>query len=173
MTEPAKPRNKSESLSLPFKDYPLAGEYFVTVCTGGNIGHFGTVENGRMQLSPVGIIVKEEWRKTAGPYVTLDAFAIMPGHIHAVVIVRSPNVAPAKPISLGSVITQFKSASAKRIRDAGFREFRWRPGYYEHVVRDQAELNRIRDFIVWNPVQWKPGTLFAEGIDMSPVHTRT
>ncbi len=158
-----------ETPRLPFQDYPLSGEYFVTICTRDNIEHFGTVENGRMQLSPVGIIAKEEWRKTAGPGVALDAFVVMPSHIHGIMVIRRSET--PRPISLGSIIGGFKNASAKHIRDSGFREFRWQPGYYEHIVRDKAELGRIRDYIVTNPLQWKPGDVFAADIEMSPVHT--
>ncbi len=164
--------HESKSLTLPFKDYPLSGEYFVTICTRDDVEHFGTVENGKMQLSPAGIIAKEEWRKRACPNVTLDTFVVMPSHIHAIVVIKTPGSETPKPISVGSVIGQFKTASAKRIRESGFRDFRWQPGYYEHVIRDKADLGRIRDYIVWNPVQWKPGSIFAQDIEMTSVHTK-
>jgi putative transposase len=175
MTKPSQSRLEGESLSLPFKDYPLTGEYFVTICTRDTIEHFGMIEHGRMQLSPVGIIAKEEWRKTPSVHsgVTLDAFVVMPSHIHSIVLTGKSGTGASKPASLGSMIGQFKCVSAKRIRDAGFRDFRWQPGYYEHVIRDNADLNRIRDYIVWNPVHWKPGTTLAEDIEMTAVHTKT
>ncbi len=174
MTKAFQGRNESESLPLPFKDYPLPGEYFVTICTRDSVEHFGTVENGKMQMSPVGIIAKEEWRKMATVHanVALDVFVVMPGHLHGIILSRRTKTETSKPDSLGSIIGHFKSVSAKRIRDAGFVDFRWQPGYYEHVIRDRTDLDRIRNYIVMNPLQWKSGSVFAEDIKMVPVHTK-
>jgi REP element-mobilizing transposase RayT len=58
--------------------------------------------------------------------------------------------------SIGAIISQFKARSTKRInmlrRTAGARL--WQRNYYERVVRDEGELNEIRQYIVNNPAAW-------------------
>jgi hypothetical protein len=60
-----------------------------------------------------------------------------------------------KPNSLGSIIGQFKSKTIKRIRVAGYCDFAWQTRYYDHIIRDLADLNRIRRYIQENPIQWE------------------
>lgn len=60
-----------------------------------------------------------------------------------------------KPNSLGSIINQYKSICTKRIRrfhDAGFR---WQPRFYDHIIRDDGSLGRIRQYIINNPDNWE------------------
>ncbi len=68
-----------------------------------------------------------------------------------------------QPKSLGSLMAGFKSAVTKRIN-----ELRQTPGtklwqrnYWEHIVRNEPELNRIREYIHDNPVQWEYDSLNA------------
>ena len=61
------------------------------------------------------------------------------------------------PKSLGSFIAGFKSAAAKRINamrgTPGISL--WQRNYYEHVIRNEDELNGIRTYISENPVKWE------------------
>jgi REP element-mobilizing transposase RayT len=61
-----------------------------------------------------------------------------------------------KPRSLGSVIAGFKAAATARIN-----QFRntpgagvWQRNYYEHVVRDERDLDEIREYLAANPAPW-------------------
>jgi len=63
--------------------------------------------------------------------------------------------------SLGRIIQAFKSITTRDyaigVRDRGWRSFAgklWQRNYYEHVVRNERELNRIREYVVYNPLQW-------------------
>jgi REP element-mobilizing transposase RayT len=60
-----------------------------------------------------------------------------------------------KPNTLGSIINQFKSVSTKRIRSIGYKHFEWQSRYYDHVIRNQQSLDRIRKYIINNPVNWQ------------------
>ncbi|OGC21210.1 hypothetical protein A2291_03110 [candidate division WOR-1 bacterium RIFOXYB2_FULL_42_35] len=60
-----------------------------------------------------------------------------------------------KPNSLGSIICQFKSICTKRIWAAGFNDFAWQSRFYEHIIRDDGSLNRIRQDIANNPIKWE------------------
>jgi len=118
-----------------------------------------------------GEIVAEEWLNTAviRPYVTLDEFTVMPNHFHGILWLlrdeqgtarRAPTMEGfGKPVrgSLPTIIGAFKAAVTRRInalRNSGKGEV-WQRGYYEHVIRDDASLNRIREYIINNPCSWE------------------
>jgi len=130
----------------------------------------GDVVNGEMRLNELGQVVKSEWLKTAEirDNVKLDAFVIMPNHIHGIVVItdncrgtacRAPTEQFGKPTpgSLSTIVRSFKSAVTKRIN-----EMRHTPGipiwqrnYYEHVIRNEDDLNEIREYILNNPLRWE------------------
>jgi len=60
-----------------------------------------------------------------------------------------------KSDSLGSIIGQFKSKSTKRIRGAGYCDFAWQTRFYDHIIRDNADLERIRRYIKENSEKWE------------------
>jgi REP element-mobilizing transposase RayT len=55
---------------------------------------------------------------------------------------------------LGKVIRAWKAKSAWMIHEAGHSFFAWQSRYYEHIIRNELELNRIRKYIANNPAQW-------------------
>ena len=63
------------------------------------------------------------------------------------------------PNSLGAIIGSFKSAVSRRVHQLpGYEKCRvWQRNYYEHVVRDQADYDRIVDYIQMNPLKWQNG----------------
>lgn len=60
-----------------------------------------------------------------------------------------------KPGSLGAIMAQFQSIATKKIRKAGLRRFKWQRGYYEHIIRNERALERIRHYIINNPANWE------------------
>jgi putative transposase len=88
--------------------------------------------------------------------VQLDTSIVVPGHVHGV-MEPAPTTAPViKRHGLPEIVRVFKSFSAPRINEmrhtagASF----WQRGYYEHIVRDERELDAIRRYIVNNPLKW-------------------
>jgi len=77
----------------------------------------------------------------------------MPNHFHCIVeitekpVVRATRrVAPTlKPGSLGAIIGQIKSAATKKIRKTGCKNFKWKRNFYEHIIRNENELESIKD----------------------------
>ena len=69
---------------------------------------------------------------------------------------RSP-LRRMKPKSIPSFIAGYKSVVTKRINQIRNtpRQPVWQRNYYEHVIRDEHDLNRIRKYIVHNPVNWE------------------
>lgn len=81
-------------------DYTQPAVYFVTLCTRDRACLFGAVNRGRMSLNPFGQIVVEEWRRSEAirDRVHLDAFVVMPNHLHGIVAFAEPEVeAPTCP----------------------------------------------------------------------------
>lgn len=168
-------RNKYriESTRLPHWDYGQAGYYYVTICTKGRLPFFGSVEDGDVLLSAIGEIVAEEWVITGEirPNVELDAWGIMPNHIHLILAITykiestrvktrrrhvSTDAATQKwaANTLGSIIGQFKSKCTKRIWAAGYKEFAWQPRFYDRIIQTEESLIKAREYIAANPVNW-------------------
>jgi REP element-mobilizing transposase RayT len=180
-------RHARRSIRLRRFDYAQPGAYFVTMCVQnrecvlGNIVGLPVGAHGgapafddrdgaaHMELSAYGRIVTDGWHHSAQirQEIELDAFVVMPNHIHGIVVVRGGRAyrrAPLpsdedqrQPRSLGSFIAGFKNATTVRIntlRGIPGQPF-WQRNYYEHVIRDETELHCIRQYIANNPMQWE------------------
>jgi len=82
-----KKRWKDESIRLKGWDYSSPANYFITLCTNERKPFFGVIKNGVMNLSEIGLIIKEEWEKSfvIRKELFCDIYVIMPGHIHAII----------------------------------------------------------------------------------------
>ena len=80
------PHNR-RSIRLKGYNYSQSGLYFVTICTFKKQCIFGDIENGKMVLSPEGIVVGQCWNEIPEhfPNVVLHDFVIMPNHIHGII----------------------------------------------------------------------------------------
>jgi putative transposase len=156
---------RRRSIRLHEYDYTDSKAYFITICTYNRALLFGQVIAGKMQLNSTGELVKEEWLKSAilRPYLVLDLFVVMPNHFHAIVLLAhkqgATSRAPAreqfgKPVSgsLPTVIRAFKAAVSRCLNT---KPALWQRGYYEHVIRNDCDLQRIRDYIETNPLRWE------------------
>ena len=81
---------RNETTRLRSWDYTADAWYFVTICTHNRKHFFGEIVNNIMHLSPIGEVAASEWRKTPElrPHVELDAWVIMPNHMHGIVIIN-------------------------------------------------------------------------------------
>ena len=145
----------------------------MTICTHDRQCVFGEIVNDTMRLNDIGKIVHEEWTKTPiiRPEIELDGFVLMPNHVHGIIIINEmPNAkrdglsqkpkgdgtSPLRNTGLGRVIASFKYQSTKRINESmgtpGKKVFQ--RGYYDHIIRNDPDLHRIRAYIANNPMQW-------------------
>ena len=162
------------TIRLPGYDYSEPGAYFVTLVTRGHECLFGEVCDGRVLLNKWGGIVHEEWVMSEGVRheIALDTFVVMPNHLHGIVIIKDAGITGVRiratgrsplPISgpgkrsLGAFIAGFKSAATKRINiDRHLPGVPvWQRNYFEHIIRGETSLGRIREYIVNNPQQWE------------------
>jgi putative transposase len=85
------------SLRLINYDYCLPGAYFVTVVSWQRVCLFGKCIDGEIRLNSTGNVVRSEWSRLAShfPNIRLDAFIIMPNHVHGIIIIESPTTVGA------------------------------------------------------------------------------
>jgi putative transposase len=162
---------RRRSIRLEDYDYTENGAYFVTLCTRNKERLFGEVINGEMILSETGCIVEKEWLNVAiaRSTVRLDQYVVMPNHFHGIIWIERNNegtasCAPTMPRfgqvvsgSLSAIIRGFKSAVANRFNKINNLTGTtiWQRNFYEHVIRDEPSLNRIREYIINNPLSWE------------------
>jgi len=165
----SKMRNR-RSIRLPEYDYSQPGAYFVTVCTQERGPLFGEVVDGAMRLNEAGRTAQACWEEIPTHFrgITVDAFVVMPNHIHGIVIItdrrgtacRAPTGMErfGEPVagSLPTIMRSFKSAVTKRVNELrgtpGVRL--WQRNFYERVIRGEEELKRARQYILDNPLRW-------------------
>jgi putative transposase len=89
--------------------------------------------------------------------VQLDEFVIMPNHLHGIIGIVAAGVA-----TIGDIICAFKSQTTndyiKNVRENNWKPFKkrlWQRNYYEHIIRNETELDKIRDYIKNNPSKWQ------------------
>jgi putative transposase len=167
------------SLRLQNYDYSQSGAYFVTVCIQHRVCLFGNISGNAIIPNDAGRMVDKWWNELGNkfPSINTDAFAIMPNHIHGILAFvgatlcgRPETTLHGRPEdghphrgapTLGDMMDWFKTMTTNDyIR--GVKEHHWTPfsgrlwqrNYYEHIVRNEEDLNNIRAYILNNPAGW-------------------
>ena len=152
-------------LRLKNFDYSSPGAYFVTLCSYHREQLFGQVVNEEMKLNETGDMVKSVWYDLPKHYsnIELDQFVIMPNHVHGIIAFCDSVGAGLKPApttlqnhGLPEIVRALKTFSSRNINLFLKTPNRpiWQRGYYEHVIRDEESLNKIRNYIIQNPLSW-------------------
>ena len=105
-------KHHRRSIRLKGYDYSQAGLYFITICCQDMIWRFGKIENNEMILNECGQIAFDEWMKLTErfPNFELDAFQIMPNHIHAIIALNPPS--SAMGASVGAALAAVQNDDA-------------------------------------------------------------
>lgn len=176
-------KHHRRSTRLKNYDYTAPGAYFITICTHQRECLFGEIVDREMQLNEIGQIASDEWLRSVEirQEIEFDAWVIMPNHVHGIVVIepvalsvgvgangRSPlqGTMPQtmKPRSLSSFIAGFKSITTQRIniaRDSP-RVPVWQRNYYDRIIRNEASLQQIRQYIHNNPLSWQQDQLHPD-----------
>ncbi|NTW88447.1 MAG: transposase [Desulfobulbaceae bacterium] len=168
-----------QSIRMKGYNYAQNGIYFITVCTHNRDCFFAEISTPRV-LTRYGFVVRDAWNNTPiiRPNILLDAFVIMPNHIHGIIVIRrvvpcrneshgeksqkgvlryAPTASFRSPSqTIGAIIRGFKSSTTKQINQIrGTPNLPvWQRNYYEHIIRNEEEMNRIREYIITNPQHW-------------------
>ena len=178
------------SIRLKGYDYSQEGLYFVTVCVHNRECLFGEIENGEMRLNEYGNIVKMVWDNLPQHYsnIALNAFVVMPNHIHGIIEITAPMGAgfvgtglvgaglkpaptppPPPPMmtttknhGLPEIIRALKTFSARQINELRNMqgEKLWQRNYHEHIIRNEQSYQTIAQYIENNPARWENDRFF-------------
>ena len=162
-------RHHRRSIRLKGYDYSRPGAYYVTICAQNRECLFGGIVDGRTQLFDPGKILVKWWDAIPNhfPNVKLDEYVVMPNHMHGIIFIveemsnvgRGEMTSPLpkhrhKP-TLGQIMGYLQYQCTKEIN-----QLFGTPGakvlhrnYYEHIVQNENELNRIRRYIIENPMK--------------------
>ncbi len=156
------------SIRLNGYDYSRAGAYFVTICTRQRELYFNQIHIREAALACWEAIPEHH------DLAELDEWVVMPNHVHGIIVIMETRRgvqlnAPTKdrnsdnPYSvisprrdtLSVIVRTYKAAVTTACRATGIHDFAWQRNYYEHVIRNERELNAIRRYIRNNPLQWE------------------
>ena len=149
----------------------------MTVCSRNSEFLFGKIVDEEMRLNDAGRIVQNCWNDLPLRFdsIELDEFVVMPNHIHGIIAIVGAGLAlpeivgaglalPKKGAvpprrdapTLGDIVGAFKSISAIKVNRLLSRSGQslWQRNYYEHIIRDGKSLNKIREYVMHNPLSW-------------------
>ncbi len=152
-------------------DYSKEGAYFVTICINGGFRFLSQITNGDIYPTATGKMVGAIWNELPlyYPGVEVDAFVLMPDHIHGIIFLTEENKERVmtngkrhKPMTLPDVVHRFKSLTTAKYRhgviELGWPRFEkhfWQRNYYESIIRDEFSCDQIREYILNNPIAWE------------------
>ena len=168
-------QQRRRSIRLKGFDYSEPGAYFVTIVTHDRSCLFGEIVDDQMELNSAGEAVTRWWSQLTRKFTTVetDAFIVMPNHCHGIIVITDlvgadlcvgpPNIRAGAHAGapLPKMMQWFKTMTTNEymrgVKALGWQPFRgelWQRNYYEHIVRNDESLNRIREYIVNNPIRW-------------------
>ena len=198
-----------ETARAKWWNYNNSGKYFITICTKNKSHLFGFVKNGEMILNDYGKIVEKWWFDLPNHYsnVVLDAFQIMPNHIHCI-IESIELIAPESHVETGlkpvctainnpidnpinnpinnpidnsinnpeieekelkthgvfEFIRALKTFSSRRINELRNSKgvSNWQERFHDHIIRNDEEYHRIKNYIINNPKKWSEDCHFTK-----------
>ena len=153
----------------------------MTICIQDHRSLLGNVQSGVMNLNDAGEMVDAAWFRIPMqfPTIQLDEHITMPNHFHGIIQIAGGDTvgvplvgtqpggmaafgAPTRGApTLGDVVGAFKSQTTDeyivgvdQVDWPRFQKHFWQRNYYDHVIRDHDELEKIRDYIRKNPLMW-------------------
>ncbi|HEX6982374.1 MAG TPA: transposase [Balneolaceae bacterium] len=177
-------KHNRRSIRLQGYDYSSPGQYFVTICTQNRECLLGKIKGCAVSLNEMGSIAEKFWQKIPKRYenVELDSHIVMPNHFHGIVKINDGHVGvihesplrgrkyddlretdpeqyrkKRRNMLLPKIIGWYKMNVSKRINQIQGTpgEKVWQRNYYEHIIRDDQSLERIRYYIINNPARWE------------------
>ena len=152
------PYPKRKHPRLKTYDYSLPGTYFITICTADRRALLGSIapeiapERIACQPSAYGACVLEllqQW-EARYPAAQIDHAVMMPNHIHLLLTLQD-----ASDTDIAAMVGWFKSSATRLCWKLGYPEKQlFQTSFYEHVVRSEAEYQKIWEYIDTNPLKW-------------------
>ena len=171
------------SIRLEHYDYSQPRAYFITICTQNRESLFGSISNDVMKLNRFGIVVQQFWENVVLHFnnVELDCHVVMPNHVHCILNLHSKIIVRGghddredgygnredghddRAPTVGKIVAYYKYQTTKLINDlrgTGIKKV-WQRNYYEHIIRNEKSLQKIREYIINNPRLWQKDKYFT------------
>lgn len=138
-------------------DYTQAQNYFITIVVHERQHLLGSITDGKMILSAAGEMVSDIINETPNRFQnsTITCSVIMPNHVHFIINNAGRHYIP-------EILRWFKSTTTVKyingVKQLGWQPFNkhfWQRNYYDHIIRDQSDYDRIADYIQNNPSKWR------------------
>jgi len=173
----------------------------VTICAKDRECLFGDI-GGEMKVNDAGHMIQKWWNESAAKFgnIELDEFVIMPNHFHGIIVIvgaalcgrpglgghpemdgqwkeigQPHRVAP----TVGDIIDWFKTMTTneyiRNVRQNNWSPFPgklWQRNYYEHIIRSETELNKIREYIINNPLSWETDENYRTDLNGNKNHVQ-
>ena len=158
-----------KSLRLPDYDYAQSGGYFITICVQQKLSLFGLISDDTVRLNDSGHMIEYWWQKLPSkfPNAILDQYIIMPNHFHAILFLDGNPTNQSD--SLSRILQWFKTmttnAYIRGVKESSWKAFQkrlWQRNFFEQIIRSEEALNRIREYILYNPANWMTDDLYVE-----------
>jgi len=163
-----------KDMRLKYFNYRNKGAYFFTICTQGRLPLFGKFIDNRLKLNSAGLMLEKVWQtcSSSNPSILIDEFIVMPNHVHGIVWLvnddsiielhgKAKSTLEKHSLSLIDFIRDFKSLTThnyingvKKYHWPPFNKKLWQRSYYDRIIRNETELNNIRQYIKDNPKNW-------------------
>lgn len=152
------PPPERRSIRYEGYDYSMAGYYALTICARGKAHLFGSLlPDEPLQLSALGHVVVSELQAIPQhhPTVRLDTWVLMPNHLHLILALTRN-----RTVAVSGVVGSLKSRCYKQWRATLLAAAQptplscWQRNYFEHIIRNPAELEAQRRYILENPSRW-------------------
>jgi REP element-mobilizing transposase RayT len=131
-----------------------------------------------MRLNDAGAMILDVWHKIPEhfPNIDIDEFVVMPNHFHGIIVVGAQFIVPFNcdainqkkkqgvtnqgvmnhAPTVGEIVRAFKARGTHAINQTRNSPGHpvWQRNYYEHIIRSEEEMNRVREYIMGNPLKW-------------------
>jgi REP element-mobilizing transposase RayT len=161
-----------KDIRLQKYDYSQPGCYFVTICTHNRQPLFVSFVGAHLCVRPPvddSFLVKWLYElEKKYPGVEIDSCAIMPDHIHVIITITGAHIGAPLQEMIKWYKTQTTNAYIRQVREGilpPYEKHIWQRGYYDHIIRNDDDLDQIRQYIQNNPLKrnLEQGGWAAEG----------
>jgi len=150
-------------------DYSQEGAYFITICIQDRVSLLGHIDNQIMNYSSAGEMVAQYWNKLPEKYddIQLDFWVVMPNHFHGILVInryQNNTVQTSIPVAMKWFKAMTTNAYIRNVKLYDWQRFNkrlWQHSYHDHIIRNEPDLNRIREYVQNNPALWEKDTFYV------------
>ena len=150
-------------------DYSTPSAYFVTICTQNRVCLFELehVGNDLRVIPPVQNQIIHTWiTETQNKFdVKIDKYIIMPNHLHLIVQITERHIGRSLPSVMRFFKTMTTNAYIREVKNKAVKPFNkklWQKSYHDHIIRNEADYQKIWNYIDTNPAKWQEDCFYIE-----------